>query len=59
MRFVNTKVDLQNVDCEVINLTNLYNQELKLANCVDFDGMILLVRKLLAESTDVVLTKMI
>lgn len=47
------KGGLQNVDHEVINLTNLYNQELKLANCVDFDDMILLARKLLVENTDV------
>ena len=47
------KGGLQDVDREVINLTNLYNQELKLANSVDFDDMILLARKLLIENDDV------
>ena len=47
------KGGLQNADRRVISLTNLYNQELKLTNCVDFDDMILLARKLLMENNDV------
>lgn len=47
------KGGLQDVNREVINFTNLYNQALKQANCVDFDDMILLARKLLMENDDI------
>lgn len=47
------KGGLRGVDRDVINLTNLYNKELRQANCVDFDDMILLSRKLLMENEDV------
>ena len=47
------KGGLQDVDQEVIDFTNLYNEELRLANCVDFDDMILLARKLLMENEEV------
>lgn len=41
------------VSPEIVSYCERYNQELKLANCVDFDDMILLSRKLLMEHSDV------
>lgn len=38
---------------EVISYCNKYNSELKAANCVDFDDMILLSRKLLMEHDNI------
>lgn len=41
------------VSPEIISYCEKYNEELKSANCIDFDDMILLARKLLMENEDI------